>query len=45
MFYWRVEYLGDGGVFLSVFSLRCLLERRPGILRGRPWDPYLYDLS
>ena len=45
MFYWRVDGLGYGCGFWSLFSLRCLLERRPGILRGRPWATDLYDLS
>ena len=45
MFYWRVDGLVNGGGSLSVFGLRYILERRPGILIGRPWDPDLYDMS
>ena len=45
MFCWRVDGLGKVGGSLTVFGLRCLLERRTGILRGRLWATDLYDLS
>ena len=45
MFYWRVDCLVNGSGYLSVFGLRYISERRPGVLIGRTWDPDLYDMS
>ena len=45
MFYCSVGGLGNVCGPLSVFGLGCILERRTGILIGRPWDPDLYDMS
>ena len=41
---WRVGGLEGGVGYLTVFGLRYLLERRPGILRGMPWDMKLCGL-
>ena len=37
MLYWGVESLGMRDDYLRVIGMRYLLERIPGILRGRPW--------
>ena len=42
---WRVGGLEGGVGYLTVFGLRYLLERRPGILIGRPWDPDFFYMS
>ena len=44
MIFCSVDGLGEGYGPLNVFGLRCILESKLGILRGRPWTLKLYGL-